>query len=90
LERRVPDAKNNLVAAMHLLSEEEMKTFTLYYGDEMDQHGIKYEAQGPPSSQGDSLGLDMMIYNKRPWNHDLCVYIIIIGLNMMSDESNAQ
>ena len=55
------DAKNTLVAEMHLLWDEEMKTFTLYYGDEIDQHGIKYEAPSPPSSQGDPLDLDMMI-----------------------------
>jgi hypothetical protein len=55
------NAKNTLVAEIYLLSDEEMKTFILYYGDEIDQHGIKYEAPSPPSSQGDPLGLDMMI-----------------------------
>ncbi|OGE52078.1 hypothetical protein PENARI_c011G00733 [Penicillium arizonense] len=55
------DTKNTLVAEIYLLSDEEMKTFMLYYGDEIYQHGIKYEAPSPPSSQGDPLGLDMMI-----------------------------
>jgi hypothetical protein len=57
----ITDAKNTLVAAMHLLSEEEVKTFMLYYGDEMDQYGINYEAPSPPSSQGHPLGLDVVI-----------------------------